>query len=472
MTRLNIKSGIFFLLLAVTMTFPGVGSLVFVNYSIATVTSPDLANANVSVAADGTVTFNASSSNVAKIAISRTEGFTGVSWQNFDGGKFLAMNQTPETLWVKFMTSGGTISETTVFYPKFKPLLEGDIVKTADNPDVYIIKYKNGKQFKRLILSPSVFRSYGHLRWENIKIITQSQIDTYTTANLVQVAGDASIYILTPLGDTGKRAVLDKATAYDADSVYEINSVDRNSYRMDGAASDPTTPMSKSAKVVFLHHSTGGVIWNGGVANRISQYNASHGTSYSVTATDFPKSSPYGWNNYPYDYWNIWVNHAGNTAYMSEPTLEMLAQAYDVIVFKHCFPVSGIGADSGAASVSSSAKTLQNYKLQYNALKTKMHEFPDKRFIVWTGAALVQGATNADQATRAKQFADWVRTEWDEPGDNIFVWDFFNLETGGGIYLLPANAASSGDSHPSSVFAAVAAPQFAQRIIDVIEGRG
>jgi len=464
MDKLKVLGGALASLMLALVFFPGV-------VSYAATTAPELVNSNVIVAADGSVTLNASSSNAAKIAISRTESFTGIPWQTFDGGKFLAMNQTSETLYVKFMTSSGTISETVVFYSKFKSLLEGDIVKTLDNPDVYIIKYKGGKQYKRLILSPSVFKSYGHLRWENIKIITQSQLDSYLTANLVQVAGDTNIYVLTPLGDTGKRVLLDQATAYDADSVYEINSTDRNSYRMDGE-SDPSAPMSTSAKVVFLHHSTGGVIWNGGVSTRISQYNASHNTSYSVTATDFPKASPYGWNNYPYDYWNIWVNHAGNVAYLQEPTLEMLTQTYDVIVFKHCYPVSSIGADSGAASVSSSAKTLQNYKLQYDALKAKMHEFPDKRFIIWTGAALVQGATNADQATRAKQFADWVRTEWDEPGDNIFVWDFFNLETGGGIYLLPANAASASDSHPNSAFAAAAAPQFAQRIIDVIEGRG
>ncbi len=65
-----------------------------------------------------------------------------------------------------------------------------------------------------------------------------------------------------------------------------------------------------------------------------------------------------------------------------------------------------------------------------------------------------------------------VKTTWDEPGDNIYVWDFRDLETGGGLYLLPENAVSTSDSHPNPTFAASAAPLIGQRIIDVIEGRG
>jgi hypothetical protein len=153
-----------------------------------------------------------------------------------------------------------------------------------------------------------------------------------------------------------------------------------------------------------------------------------------------------------------------------ELNLDMLAQNYDVIVFKHCFPVSGIGADSGTASVGSSSKSLQNYYLQYAALKTRMLQFPGKKFIVWTGAALRAADTTADQATRAKTFFDWVKVTWDQHGDNIYVWDFYSLETEGTLYLTPANA--SGDSHPNSTFAGRVAPYFVKRLVDVIEGRG
>jgi hypothetical protein len=226
-----------------------------------------------------------------------------------------------------------------------------------------------------------------------------------------------------------------------------------------------------SATIVFLHHSTGGVIWDGGVPAWFATYNAAAGTSYAITEVSYP-NSPYPWDNYPYDYWNLWVNHAGPTAYQDQATLEMLTPQYDVIVFKHCFPVSSIGPDTGSPDVASPTKTLENYKLQYEALKAKLRSFPSNRFVVWTGAAKLAATTTPEMAARAQEFFTWVRTVWDEPGDNIYVWDFFNLETGGGMYLLPEHAASASDDHPNATFAATAAPLFAQRVVDVIEGRG
>lgn len=120
---------------------------------------------------------------------------------------------------------------------------EGAIIKAANNPDVYIVKYKNGKQFKRLILSPSVFQSYGHLRWEDLIIVSQETMDLFATSSFVQVAGDVRIFELTPQGDTGeKRAVFINSSGYrvfngitanspfDYDAVYEINTTDRDSY--------------------------------------------------------------------------------------------------------------------------------------------------------------------------------------------------------------------------------------------------
>jgi hypothetical protein len=227
--------------------------------------------------------------------------------------------------------------------------------------------------------------------------------------------------------------------------------------------------MNADAKVIYLHHSTGGVIWGGGVQDWVTNYATTNSKTYAITDQEFPKSDPYGWKNYPFDYWNIWVNHGGDQEYMTEPTLEILTKTYDVIVFKHCFPVSGIEAD-GTPDVTDETKTVANYKLQYAALKDKMHTFPGNRFLVWTGAALKESENSPESAQRAKDFFEWVRTTWDEKGDNIFVWDFWTLETEGGLYLTDANA--SGDSHPNDAFAKKVAPYFGQRLVDVIEGRG
>jgi hypothetical protein len=227
----------------------------------------------------------------------------------------------------------------------------------------------------------------------------------------------------------------------------------------------------QEASVIFLHHSTGGVIWNGGVAAAIDDYNTEHDKSYDVTEEAYP-NSPYPWANYPYDYWHLWVEGGGQAAAEGIPTLESYAGSYDVVVFKHCYPVSDLGADTGSPDVSSSVKTIENYQLQYAALKERLHQFPGTSFILWTGAALVESASSLEEGQRARQFFTWVKQEWDEAGDNIFIWDFYELETEGSYFLLDQYSANAGDSHPNTAFAQTVAPFFAGRIIDVIEGRG
>ncbi len=65
-----------------------------------------------------------------------------------------------------------------------------------------------------------------------------------------------------------------------------------------------------------------------------------------------------------------------------------------------------------------------------------------------------------------------MRTEWDQPGDNIFLFDFHQLETEGGLYLKDEYAAGSEDSHPGPDFSKRAASLFCSRIVAVMEGRG
>jgi len=249
--------------------------------------------------------------------------------------------------------------------------------------------------------------------------------------------------------------------------------------------------------ILYLHHSTGGVIWQGAkssiiarAARKIStrlaeavgikaklpslfeQYNEENNKNYLIKDMIFPKASPYGWHNYPYDYYNIWVKHAGNEPYMEEPTLEMLTKEYQVISFKHCYPVSNIKADKDSADINSDLKTLANYKLQYAALRDKLHEFPNTKFILWTGAAQVKSAVSEDDAKRAKEFFKWVVDEWDKPGDNIHIWDLYSLETEGGLYLKEEYATSPDNSHPNGEFAAKAVQLIFNRIVDVIENDG
>jgi hypothetical protein len=237
-------------------------------------------------------------------------------------------------------------------------------------------------------------------------------------------------------------------------------------------------------KIIFLHHSTGQAIWYGKV-NRyvrkltnksdvkayIDAYNRKNKTDLKISEKSFPMGSPYGWNNFPFDYYNIWVKNAGDNPYKGEPTLEILAKEYDIIIFKHCYPVSKILEDTGTPDVNSEEKRLENYKLQYNALKDKMHEFPETRFIVWTPSAMVEKNLSIEEAKRTFEFYSWVINDWDEKGDNIYVWDFYKYETEGGLYLKDEYSVSPEDSHPNREFAGRIAPLFAQFIIDVAQGK-
>lgn len=244
--------------------------------------------------------------------------------------------------------------------------------------------------------------------------------------------------------------------------------------------------MNQKVNIIFLHHSTGKNIWRGetsklsykifkkgSVQKWFSKYNKVNNSNYQIEEEYFPNNKDgYGWKNYPYDYYNIWVKHEGDKDFMNEPTLETLAKKYDVIIWKHCYPVGEILPDTGNGDVNSEEKRVENYKLQYNKLKEKMSSFPNTKFIVWTGAALTKERTTPESAQRAKNFFTWVKEQWDEAGDNIFIWDFYELQTESGLYFKDEYASSATDPHPSKNFAAKTYPLFCKRIVDVIEGRG
>lgn len=112
---------------------------------------------------------------------------------------------------------------------------EGGLIRAAGDIDVYIVKYVGAKKFKRLILSPSVFNSYQHLKWSDIKDVDKSVIDSFTTSDLVRAVNDPKVYKLYPSGDTGEKRWITTADAFfrmgfDWDAIYEINQVDRDSY--------------------------------------------------------------------------------------------------------------------------------------------------------------------------------------------------------------------------------------------------
>ena len=238
-----------------------------------------------------------------------------------------------------------------------------------------------------------------------------------------------------------------------------------------------------SQKVVFLHHSTGNnVYYDGNVMQWISDYNTENNTHIDMSDRSFP-NSPYPWSNYPYDYWNLWVDRNCDSEKPSIECIESLVENYNVIIYKHCFPGANILAEAVDPDITSSIKTLGNYKLQYRALRDMMDGYPSTIFIVWTLAPLHRLSTNPDTAARAREFANWVKEEWlTEDGKehkNIFVFDFWgntaelnNNPVNGEVNCLRYDYEKShtdGDSHPNQLANETLGPIFAQFIVNCIQ---
>ncbi len=232
----------------------------------------------------------------------------------------------------------------------------------------------------------------------------------------------------------------------------------------------PESLPADTTNVVFLHHSTGDRIWKGGVQERVGASAKAAGLKVNIVERSYP-NKPHYWENNPFEYWNLWVAHSGESRYKDQATLEQLTKAYDVIVWKNCYISADIEEGGPDGDVTSNKRTVANFKAQYTALKEKMHSFPDTTFVVWTIPPKAAAATTPEAARRTDEFTEWVRTEWDEPGDNIFLWDFRALSADHGV-LKAEYATSEKDSHPNPQLAAEAAPLFAQRLVDVIAGRG
>jgi hypothetical protein len=237
--------------------------------------------------------------------------------------------------------------------------------------------------------------------------------------------------------------------------------------------------------IIFLHHSTGAGVYNGGngLPQWFTDYNTHHSSSYVISELSYP-DYPYEWANYPYDYWNLWVNTGQcNNTNEGIRCLDWFTSNYNVIIFKHCFPGAGIVADIGSPDVTSSIKSIENYKLQYRALRALMDSYPNNKFIIWTLAPLHRNATDTESSARAREFVNWVKNDWltedSKTHPNIYVFDFFGYTAEsnpaparGKVNCLKYDYESDhggDDSHPNETANSTIMPIFGQFIVDVIK---
>ncbi len=236
--------------------------------------------------------------------------------------------------------------------------------------------------------------------------------------------------------------------------------------------------ISYGQRIIFLHHSTGNNVYREGtVVAYIDSINKADGTSLKISERGFP-DDPWPWENYPYDYWKLWVNGSCNTENPRIECISKLAANNDLVIFKHCFPGADIKPNTGKPDVSSDVKTLENYKEQYRALRSVLDSYPDTKFMVWTLVPLHRLATTPEVAGRAFDFVQWVKNDWlkEDGGQhpNILIFDYFSLvaeldqkPANGVTYCLKyefEKSHTNSDSHPNVAANKFAGPVFAKAI--------
>lgn len=220
---------------------------------------------------------------------------------------------------------------------------------------------------------------------------------------------------------------------------------------------DPTAP-TQPVKLVFVHHSTGGY-W---LADDHGQLGIElKNNNYFVSATN------YGWgvdsigDRTDIGQWYSWFGSGRTEAVLNALYAESNKNIgefgdytrlatdpggqNEIIVFKSCFPNSGLKGNLNDPipsiasnplrdqTADSAYHTVSNAKGIYLDLLTYFQTRPDKLFVVITAPPLIDGT----YATNARAFNNWLvdkSTGWlkDYPLNNVVVFDFYNVLTSNG----------------------------------------
>jgi hypothetical protein len=181
-------------------------------------------------------------------------------------------------------------------------------------------------------------------------------------------------------------------------------------------------------KVLFIHHSTGGLLPRFGRIRELLAKAApniefwDHGYNLSclpilfrtglsdakgkMTGKDFHIVIS---NNSPREYADIFSRNS------DDQTLSQILN-FDVVIFKNCFPTSKI----------ETTEKLEKYKAYYRKIFQAVGKYPST-FIAFTPPPLRREMTNATESANARALATWMENEGARRAKNCFVFNFFDL---------------------------------------------
>ncbi len=262
-----------------------------------------------------------------------------------------------------------------------------------------------------------------------------------------------------------------------------------------GPAEASVSPKDAVDDLLFIHHSSGANWLAGGLRNALLAKDYIHGQNEIYYGTVVPPDPgrPRSQGNVPGDntnmnHWILWFNDYLSAIKSQGAT----AGTNRIIMFKSCFPISGVGSvGSEPGDPFSADQTLANYKalyrhpagpgnvytrngITYRPLEDIFAANPDRLFIPVTAPPLDYGATNDADARRARQFNNWLKNEWlksynaAHPGlNNVAVFDWFDVLANPDDALSYPNrlkasyGGQSGDSHPNAAANAYSTKLFA-----------
>jgi hypothetical protein len=198
-------------------------------------------------------------------------------------------------------------------------------------------------------------------------------------------------------------------------------------------------PPAQTAKLIFIHHSTGENWLRDDYGDLGKTLNANN---YFVSDTN------YGWgpngigDRTDIPNWREWFRSAQTPTYMkalySEDgqhssytrTRANPGGENRIVMFKSCFPNSNLtGNPTDPANSSDPEYSVGHSKYVYNELLKYFRTRPDKLFIVITAPPLI----HIDQPENPRAFNNWLVNDWlsvnHYPFSNVAVFDFYNVLT-------------------------------------------
>ena len=239
-----------------------------------------------------------------------------------------------------------------------------------------------------------------------------------------------------------------------------------------------TLPLAGSAvadplsNLFLLHHSTGrNIIEEGDVRAWIDDYNSAEGTTFAFWDHDYNYiglTGPDGEKLYtsydipddntdPDGLLQLWTT--------SNDARDMILANHELIAFKSCYPASDIESDA----------ELETRKAWYLAMRDVFDRYPEKVFVVLSQPPLHRLVTNDAAATRARAFADWLKSDAYLDGhDNLVCIDLFNElaepddggDTANRLRYEYERSHTGTDSHPNTAANETVGPWFAARLIE------